>query len=139
MTNQPTAAGLINIIEDYQLTILLPPGTITRSEKDSHSTIDLSIASLELEDRLLKCDIDRDLDHDSDHLPITTILDISTTAPIPQLPKLAWAKADLKALKEAFRQHLNRTKPLGGITPNLQLPPTIDEIDTQVNNITSTI
>jgi ribonuclease HI len=137
--NQPTADELISIIEDYQLTILLPAGTITRSEKNSHSTIDLSIASLELEDQLLLCDVYKELDHDSDHLPIATILDINITPPPPLAPKPAWAGADPKALKEAFRQHLNRAKLPTETLHGTQVQPNAAEIDTQVETVISAI
>jgi endonuclease/exonuclease/phosphatase family metal-dependent hydrolase len=74
----PDSADLLAIMEDFNLTNTLPPGTITYEKRTARTTIDLCLATLGLVDRIIKSQVDRDLDHDSDHLPISTVIDIRT-------------------------------------------------------------
>jgi hypothetical protein len=68
---------LIAIIEDYELSNTLLPGTITYEERTSRSTIDLCIVTVGLVNRVIRSYVDWDLDYDSDHLLISTKLDIT--------------------------------------------------------------
>jgi endonuclease/exonuclease/phosphatase family metal-dependent hydrolase len=68
---------LIDIMGDFALHSTLLPGTITYEEGRSQSTIDLCLVTMGLADRVIKSEVDRNLDHDSDHLPISTTLDPS--------------------------------------------------------------
>jgi endonuclease/exonuclease/phosphatase family metal-dependent hydrolase len=70
-----SAQELITIIEDLQLQLLTVPGTPTHQWKDGESTLDLTFASEDLAPRIIHCKIDRSLDYDSDHLPITLAID----------------------------------------------------------------
>jgi endonuclease/exonuclease/phosphatase family metal-dependent hydrolase len=74
----PESEDLIAIIEDYELSNTLLPSTITYEERTSRSTIDLCMVTMGLVDRVIRSHVDRDLDHDSNHLPISTMLDITT-------------------------------------------------------------
>lgn len=62
------SADLLEIMEDFDLNSTLRPGTITYEERNSRSTIDLCLVTVGL--------VERDLDHDSEHLPISTIIDM---------------------------------------------------------------
>ena len=73
----PESEDLIAIMEDYELSNTLLPGTITYKERTAQSTIDLCIVTVGLVDRVIQSQVDQDLDHDSDHLPISTVLDIT--------------------------------------------------------------
>jgi hypothetical protein len=68
---------LVVILEDFDLSNTLPPGTITFEEANWRSTIDLCLVTVGLVDRVISSEVDRDLDHDSDHLPISTVLDLT--------------------------------------------------------------
>jgi hypothetical protein len=42
--------------------------------RDMEMTIDLSLATLGLQDSLIQCHLWDDLDHDLDHIPLETVL-----------------------------------------------------------------
>ena len=68
---------LIDIIGDLALHNTLPPGTVTYEEGRSQSTIDFWLVTTELIEQVIKSEVDRSLDHDSGHLPISTTLDLT--------------------------------------------------------------
>lgn len=68
---------LIAIIGDFALHNTLPPGTVTYEEGRAQTTIDLCLVTTGLIDRVTKSEVDRNLDHDLDHLPISTALDLA--------------------------------------------------------------
>jgi hypothetical protein len=67
---------LVKIMETYGLTSLLKARTMKYKENGSASTIDLSLVTFNLLNRLIKCQIQEDLNHDSDQLLIATCLDL---------------------------------------------------------------
>ncbi|GKT52007.1 uncharacterized protein ColSpa_12188 [Colletotrichum spaethianum] len=71
------ARELIELMEDFDLINQLPVGTITYMEGDGRSTIDLCLITVGLVDRLIKYGIDDNVNHESDHLPIATSLDLT--------------------------------------------------------------
>ena len=79
------AANLITMIEEYALYTTLAPGTTTYRERQLHSSIDLCFVTAGLVERVIRSEVEEELDHDSDHLPISTILDVAapnaSTAP----------------------------------------------------------
>jgi exonuclease III len=70
---------LIRIMDTHSLTSLLEPGTVTYEEHGHSSTIDLSLATTNLVGRRIRCEVEEELNHDSDHLPIITCLNIRHT------------------------------------------------------------
>jgi hypothetical protein len=65
---------------DYHLELLLPVGTKTRQDNGEPSTIDLVFGTRLLSESIISCGLaGNNLDHDSDHLPITTLLSLTTT------------------------------------------------------------
>ena len=58
-----------------------------------------------LVDRLVKSEVDRGLDHDSDHLPISTVLDL-TVQQLERTTKKDWRKLNEKAYRRAFKNTL---------------------------------
>jgi endonuclease/exonuclease/phosphatase family metal-dependent hydrolase len=70
------SADLLAIMEDFNLNSTLPPGSITYEERTSRTTIDLCLVTVGLVDRVIRSQVDRDLDHDSDHLPISTVINL---------------------------------------------------------------
>ena len=72
----PELDELIDIIEEYQLSSLLPADTVTYDDRNVQTCIDLCYGTQDLIDRFIKCGVDHERDHNSDYLPITTILDL---------------------------------------------------------------
>jgi endonuclease/exonuclease/phosphatase family metal-dependent hydrolase len=72
----PESENLIAIIEDFDLSSTLRPGAITYEGGASRSTIDFCLVTAGLVDRVIRSQVDRDLNHDSDHLPIRTVIDM---------------------------------------------------------------
>ena len=76
------AGDLLELIADHHLELLLPIGTKTRQERGEPSTIDLVFGTRLLSECVLSCGLaGSDLNHNSDHLPITTLLSITTKTP----------------------------------------------------------
>jgi len=73
----PESEDLIDIIGDFALHNTLPPGTVTYEEGRSRSTINLCLVTTGLTKQVIKSKVDRSLDHNSDHLPISTTLDLT--------------------------------------------------------------
>ncbi|KAK2923091.1 Endonuclease/exonuclease/phosphatase superfamily [Fusarium oxysporum f. sp. vasinfectum] len=92
-------------MEDYCLTSNLAPGTITYEERDGRTTIDLCLTTAGLMDRLIQCEIETDMDHDSDHLPITTSLDLNTVKMIAK-PRRNWKALDEKTFTRVLQREL---------------------------------
>lgn len=90
-TTEAEAGDLITIIEEHVLYTTLAPGTITYRERQLRSSIYLCFVTAGLVERVIKSEVDEELDHDSDHLPISTILDIS--APTAEVaPRKNWTQ-----------------------------------------------
>jgi endonuclease/exonuclease/phosphatase family metal-dependent hydrolase len=100
------AEVLVAIAETNQLQLLLPPGTPIRQERGQHTTIDLAFATPLIAESLIACGLaDQELDHDSDHLPISTTIGIATfTYDRPN--KRIWHQLDEKLLHETMTQTL---------------------------------
>lgn len=105
--SDPESDDLIDLIEEYQLGSLLPTGTITYDDENAQSCIDFCYGTQDLVDRLITCNTDPSIGHNSDNLPITTTLDLR----IIQRPKVDthdWSSMDEKE----FRMSLARDLPL---------------------------
>ncbi|KAF3352307.1 hypothetical protein VdG1_09169 [Verticillium dahliae VDG1] len=107
-SDRSSANQLLAIIEDFQLHLLTVPGTPTHRWKDGESTIDLTFASEDLASSVIHCRIDKDLDCDSDHLPIALALDWRWKQATPTRKRL-WAKTDPVALRQTVKDHLEDT------------------------------
>ncbi|KAK8006761.1 WD40-repeat-containing domain protein [Apiospora arundinis] len=71
------------------LEVVLPPGTYTRLENTSSSTIDLAICCRVAAVLLLECRRADEVHHDSDHRPIHTILQLQPPQAPPRPPQEA--------------------------------------------------
>jgi endonuclease/exonuclease/phosphatase family metal-dependent hydrolase len=68
-------AGELNVImERFGMTNTLEQGAVTYAERNARTTIDLCWITLGLLDRFIRSEVDKNLDHDSDHFPISTII-----------------------------------------------------------------
>ena len=87
-----SAEMLIQTIDQHGLTLALPRGTITRERGENMpSTLDLVFISNSWIDNLLKCRVAEELDHDSDHYPIETVLDFAIQTE-PETQRRAWKR-----------------------------------------------
>jgi hypothetical protein len=130
-SNGSSVQGLLTIIEEFQLQLLTEPGTSTHRWKDGESTIDLTFASEELAGRVVHCKIDREVNCDSDHLPIALAVDWSWQPTNPTRKRL-WAKTNLAELRKTVKAHL----PQSGDTTELRDK---DDIDKFVSSIISAL
>ncbi len=122
------ATHLITLIQDHGLDRCLPKGTITREEGESSSCIDLVYATPEIASRIIECRVDRELDHHSDHLPISTLLNLQTIAAKGK-ERWDWSKTDDKVLHKTLRTAL----------PRFYSPETPHDIDEYTNTLADSI
>ena len=101
----PESEDLIDIIGDFALHNTLPPGTVTYEEGRAQTTIDLCLVTTRLIDRVTKSEVDRNLDHDSDHLPISTTLDLAVQR-LEKRPRKDWKRLDEKLYTKTLRHSL---------------------------------
>ena len=101
----PESEDMIDIIGDFALHNTLSPGTTTYEEGRSRSTIDLCLVTTGLIDKVIKSEVDRDLDHDSDHLPISTTLDLTVQC-LEKRPRKDWKRLDEKMYTKTLRHSL---------------------------------
>lgn len=99
------AEDLVDIMEDYNLTSTLIQGTITYEEGERQATIDLCLVTVGLADRVIRSEVDRDFDHDSDHLPVVTSFDLSVKQ-LSREPRKNWKSIDEKQFKSVLLRNL---------------------------------
>ncbi|KAL6152343.1 hypothetical protein ACJQWK_05935 [Exserohilum turcicum] len=124
----PQAEDLIAIIEDFDLSNTLAAGTITYEEAARQTTIDLCLVTVGLVDRMIRSEVDRDLDHDSDHLPISTVLNM-TVQSMQETTKRNWKRMNEKTYLEDLKATL----------PPLRRPTTKLALDNYVRDVTTAI
>jgi hypothetical protein len=98
-TADPMAENFISFINAHFLHLLLPEGSITRSENGHETTIDLVFAFPPLKNSLESCRVRKYLHQWSDHLPIISVFSF-----VPQLCQFElrplWKKEDEEDIKE---------------------------------------
>ncbi len=72
-TADPMAENFISFVHSHFLQLLLPHGSITRSENGRETNIDLAFASPPLKNSHELCMVRKDLHQGSDHLPILSV------------------------------------------------------------------
>lgn len=92
-------------MSSFNLTSTLSPGTVTYEEGDARTTIDLCWLSVGLLDRLITSQVDKELDHDSDHLPIKTIIDLRTKR-WDLKPTRPWKRLNAETFRKALKAEL---------------------------------
>jgi uncharacterized protein YqgV (UPF0045/DUF77 family) len=110
-TPDPKVEEALQIIEEYQLGLLYKPGTTTFRVRDMETTIDLSLATPGLQDSLIRCRPQDDLDHDSDHIPLETVLaKPSWNRTVPE--RWNWEHIDREKLYTTLNHHMPTTTSL---------------------------
>ena len=115
-------------MEDFELNNTLPPGTITFEEAAWQSTIDMCMVTMGLVDRVIRSEIEREPDHDSDHLPISTELDL-TVQRLENTSRKNYKRLNEKAYTKALKQAL----------PPLRRPATKAALDAYVQEIVAAV
>ncbi|KAF3484268.1 uncharacterized protein GIQ15_03592 [Arthroderma uncinatum] len=95
------------------------------------STIDLTFASEDLAPYVIYCKVDRSLDYDSDHLPITLAIDWNWQLATPTR-KCLWAKTNVELLRKTVKRHL--PKPCNALELRDE-----DNIDKLISSIVSAL
>lgn len=97
-TCHDAAAPLIRANNQAGLQLLSPIGQVTWARGPSRSTLDLTFGTETIQNRLLTCSIDYDMDNGSDHLPIGTTFALE--APIaPERARRNWKEIDIEKVK----------------------------------------
>lgn len=129
------AEDLNAIMERFSMTNTLQHGAVTYEERGAQSTIDLCWKTLGLLDRLIKSEVDRELDHNSDHLPITTTVDLGVKNQEKEATR-NWRRLDEKKLRDVLRHTLpQRLKPRTKTALDRYAKILIDAIDTAVEKV----
>jgi YD repeat-containing protein len=124
----PESDDLIDLVEEFQLSSLLPTGTVTFDDRNAQSCIDLCYGSQDLVARVITCSIDPSIDHNSDHLPITTMLDLRTMQR-PEVDTHDWSSMDEKEFRTCLTREL----------PTLRCPKTKAALDRYVGEVVAAI
>ncbi|GAA5997318.1 hypothetical protein JCM11641_006759, partial [Rhodosporidiobolus odoratus] len=138
----PTASAceLADLLSLVAPEMLLPPGTVTRRERGSESSIDLVASSAALSGRVLSCKVATALDSGSDHLPILSLLDLHPRRRVATL-QLNFKLVDSDALREAYLQRVrSRGVPDLPLTSPASLDDAVDLLQQDLRHaITSTV
>lgn len=89
------AADLLDLMESVGLDNWIRPGTVTRDQAGSQSTIDLVLASYSLREQMIACEVDLSVHADSDHLPIRTALEINVPEASDPVKRRNWRAMDV--------------------------------------------
>ena len=122
-TQHAAADQLLEIIDDHNLSLTLPKGTVTWEARNTSSTIDLVFMSEYLVERLEHCMSRPELNQSSDHVPISTRI-LLASEPQPKIKRRAWKLLNLEKLREAERH-----------APIPESPRTTAEIDAYTESI----
>uniref|UniRef100_A0A093V209 RNA-directed DNA polymerase from mobile element jockey n=1 Tax=Talaromyces marneffei PM1 TaxID=1077442 RepID=A0A093V209_TALMA len=97
---------LLEIADRHEIDLATEQGMVTWERSQSKSTIDLTFLSGSLFNRLILIERADSVQHDSDHWPIQTQLDIDT--PTKEPPKRRnWAATDIKLLTETLERDIS--------------------------------
>jgi len=88
------AEELLLLMDSASLDCWLEPGTVTRMDARSSTTIDLVLASRRLTERMISCEVS-ETHADSDHLPICTIMDVETQE-VEEERRRCWKSIDVE-------------------------------------------
>ena len=99
------AEDLLTVMDEFKIDLLTEEGKFTWERAGASSVIDLTFASETLIERLVRSGRADDIEHQSDHYPIRTVIDIET--PLFEKPKRRnWTATDSKVLKAFIEEHL---------------------------------
>lgn len=95
----------LSLLDEHNLRLQLPPGSITYEARGAKSTLDLVFTTPEITDRIITCNTCPLMDHDSDHIPVETRIDLRTADASPTLRK-NWEKLDSRIFDAVLTNNL---------------------------------
>ena len=116
-THDRRAEALLDMMADYSLRLLIPPGTITFPR--TGTAIDLVWGNEATQDVLLKCQVAEDNDHGSDHYPIEIVLDLMLRLHISSQMLYNYAKTNWTAVECKLTEHLPQLLDIENATPTM--------------------
>jgi len=99
------ANPMVKTLLERDLVLATPRGMITWEARGLSSTIDLAFISQWLLPRLVECNVNKALDHGSDHFPISIQFNLLLPR-LPPRPARAWKKADFDLVATTTAQEL---------------------------------
>ncbi|OKO97888.1 hypothetical protein PENSUB_9814 [Penicillium subrubescens] len=103
----------------------LTPGTVTRDQAGSQSTIDLALALYSLREQIIAYEVDDSVHAESDYLPILTLLEINVLEAVDTIKRRNWKAIDVEKFLTFASANLSVMR--------LPEEPTPREIDYAVN------
>jgi hypothetical protein len=117
---EPERERLLEIADHYHIELNTEEGIITWERGDHSSTINLTLLSTNLINRLITCERADDVQHDSDHYPIRTLLDITT--PYKESPQRRnWKATDTKVLLNTLDKTITVPSLQGALKQRIEL------------------
>ncbi|KAJ5901433.1 hypothetical protein N7504_007427 [Penicillium tannophilum] len=104
----------------------LEPGTVTRMDARSSTTIDLVLASRRLTERMISCEVSMETHADSDHLPIRTVLGMETQEVEEPERRRSWKSMDVEKFTDFVSANLLGKRWME--LPELSTPQRIDNV-----------
>lgn len=105
------AEELLQLIGEYQMELLLPPGSVTFDERGGQTTIDLAFGTPWVQQRKIFCGVREDLDHQSDHFPVATAIMTEVETCVPP-ERRQWQRTNPDTLRRELGQALPPLAPL---------------------------
>ena len=103
------AEQLLTIIDERQLSLLLPQGFITWRAGELQSTIDLTLSTPSVMQRLISCEV-KEESYNSDHLSILTTLLLEAPETV-SITCRQWDKLNKEVFQKALITQLLRLRP----------------------------
>lgn len=101
------AKQLLTVMDERQLSLLLPQGSVTWRSGELQSTINLSLGTPTVAQRLVSCGVLEE-NHDSDHYPILTTLLLKAPEATPEA-RQQWDRLDTEVFQKALAAQLAAT------------------------------
>ncbi len=98
---------LLDILEECRLDFLLPPGTCTWQSRGQETTLDLVFATEGVGQQIIECRVHPSFDFDSDHFPISTILD-NHIAQQSNTPRRLWRETNTQTPRASLEGEIVR-------------------------------
>lgn len=111
------AEDLLDLMEITGLDNWLTPGTVTRDQAGSQSTIDLVLASYSLREQMVVCEVNHNVHADSDHLPLLTLLDNNVPEAADPVKRRNWKAMDVEKFVAFASANLSTMQLLKEPTP----------------------
>ena len=104
-TGRRDSDELLDILEECHLDLLLPPGTCTWQSRGQETTLDLVFATEGVGQQVIECKVQMSFDFDSDHFPVSTILD-THIGQQSTMPRRLWRETNIHTLRASLERDM---------------------------------